>query len=176
MGHRLRSALRLALLTAALAGAGCYGSRSISWTELESLREPVVCRIRYLDQGRPRALRALVTPDLIAADGLECRPCAYQGSSWRIRFSGWPAVYRSGKYWRPETAGGTIEIARASVEDLRLERLDWPLTILGAPLTLPAGLVDFLVDNVEIGFDAVNDRFDAFSRPPETGLDAQRQR
>lgn len=155
----------LAVVALALHSASCYTTRKSSIDSLRRIDEEVTCRIRYDD----RELRARLSPlDVVNDEFIECRPCTHDGSSWRVRFSGWPAVYRSGKYWRNAVAGEPVRIPRERIDSVRVEKLDWPLTIVSSPLSIPVGIIDFLVDNVEIGFDTVDNRHDSSWRSAAT--------
>ncbi len=163
--RKARRAVALAAVCALpLAATACYSTRLVHVESLQRLEEPVTARIGYGGE----VLRVRVDPEMVKEDEIVCRPCAYEASSWRVRFSGWPAVYRSGRSWRNATTPESLTLETDKITSVRVERLDWPLTIISSPINLPAGLIDFLVTHAQIGFDAVNNRFDDFSPQPET--------
>ena len=144
--------------------SSCYSSRTSRLEELQSLDERVVCQIRF-NNGEEQ--RVIVGPENIVNEKtFECYPCRYDSDSWRVRFSGWPAVYSAGRYWRQETIGEMVQFPQKDIARIWIEEVNWPLTLVSSPLNVPAGVIDFIVDNAEISFDALNDRFDTFSRPP----------
>lgn len=157
-----------ALLTLLAVGSGCFSTRQLRLDdiarEMSELEEPVICRF-LLSDGR--TLRAMVNPrEVVGPESIECHPCTHASSSWRVSYAGWPMVYSSGKYWRHELTGDVVQIPGDRIRQIWVEHFDWFRTVVAAPFCLPAGLLDFVARNAELGFDAINDRFDSFSRPP----------
>lgn len=153
------------LLAIATGGSGCYSLHDIRPEALERLEAPAVCHIELHDGT---VTRAVIEPGMVTPEAIRCYPCSFTAQEWATRYSSWPAVYSWGRYWRWEATSSSVVLPRDDVERVSLEDLDWTWTIVSAPLSLPAGAVDFLVDNVQLGFEAVNDRFDTFSAPPAT--------
>lgn len=142
---------------------GCFATRP---TTLESLRQsdrPVVVRIQ---KTGGEVIRGIVSPGDLGPASIRYRPLRYGPSSWVVRFAGWPAVYTSGKILRYEAEGESVEIPAEEVAKIDREEYRWFRTVLSFPLTLPPGIIDFLIHHVRFGFDAVDIREDSFSRPP----------
>ncbi len=161
--RRRLSGLEFALVPA-LSGLlpGCFTTREVRPEALRALDGPAVVRV-HLRGGE--VFRALVDPADTGPDSIRYRPLRYGPRSWVVRCGGWPMVYTAGKYLRYQTEGEKREVPLAEVESLEIERYSWPLTLLSLPLTLPVGILDFLVHSIRFGFEDV-DVSDTFSRTP----------
>ena len=145
---------------------GCYSTRRIGVEDLSRTRNDGTYRLSLSDGIE---LRVRVSPIYAATRAaIGCRRTAFDAANWKIRYGGFPAVYRSGRSWRQEAVGEVVQIPTSEIVSASVEEFDWIRTTLASPILLPAGLVDFIADNAKIGFDAVNDRFDSFSRPPRS--------
>jgi hypothetical protein len=156
-GHNLFAAV----LTFTL--EGCFSTKPLKIEELQQMDRTVAVQIT------PRhgaTFRAQVTPGDLGPATLRYQPLRYGPASWVVRFGGWPIVYTAGKYLRFEPEGDRLEIPLGEVERLRMETSSPWLTFLTLPLTLPVGVVDFLVHHIRFGFDDVDTRFDSFARQP----------
>ena len=151
----------LGLLPALL--GGCFTTRTATLKDLEHLPDLVPARVETRDG---KAIRGLIGPGYLGPASLRLVPLEYGPSSWVVRYGGWPLVYTSGRVLRNEIGGDEVEIPLADVDRVLLESYSWPLTLLTLPLTLPPGLIDFVVHHARFGFDTVDTRFDTYSRPP----------
>ena len=150
----------------ALAGLlpGCFTTREVSPGALRSLDGPAAVRI-VAREGKGETFRALVDPAEIGPESLRYRPLHYGPRSWVVRFGGWPLVYTAGKHLRYVTEGDKLEMPLADAKSVGIERYSWPLTLLSLPLTLPVGILDFIVHTMRFGFEDT-DVSDTMSRTP----------
>jgi len=120
--------------------------------ELRRSTGPVVVRVVPVEGEE---VRGLVDPAKFfeEKDTIRFQRLRYGPSSWTVRYGGWPLVYTSGKYRRYEVLGGTTEMSLNQVKEIYREQYSWGLTLISLPLTLPVGLIDFLVHNATIAFD-----------------------
>ena len=163
---RVRAVVTVWLIACTLA-CSCYSTRRVGVDELSRTRDGGTYRLSLRDETE---LRVRVSPVYAASRAsIGCRRTAFDAASWEIRYGGFPAVYRSGRSWRREAVGEVVQIPTSEIASASVEEFDWILTTVASPILLPAGLVDFIADNAQIGFGAVNDRFDSFSRPPRSG-------
>lgn len=147
----------LALLALLTLMTGCYARRSIVPADLARLEEPVICEVVLEDR---EILRARIEPGGVSPGEIRLKPCVFSGPSWEIRYSGWPAVYSSGKYWRGAHLDEEIVIRTDRIRALYLEQVSWFPTLITLPVTLPPGIVDLLVRSARLSFDGVNTGFD----------------
>jgi hypothetical protein len=161
-GHRA-----FLLLFAFGALSGCYSTREIGVLELQRLGDPVVCRIVQQDGD---LVRVVVNPGDSTPNEILCYRCVYGPASWEVRYSGWPAVYSSGKYWRRESIGELMQIPSHQVDKVLLEELNWTRTVIISPISVPFGALDFLFHNARLGFETLDDRADSFSPPVEGSI------
>ncbi len=145
---------------------GCFSSRAVTPDELRGRRDPVDVQILTSREGW---VRGRVDPMEVGTASIVFRTAVHGPKGWVVRYGGWPIVYTSGRLWRHQIEGDRREIPLGEIRKMLVEEYDWGLTILCSPLTLPVGLVDFLVHHVRFGFEGVDTRFDSFSRPPESG-------
>src|SRR5688572_2070051 len=158
------SGLVFALMMTVLTLGGCFTNRPIRIEELRALDRAAAVRIST--PGR-EPFRALVDPTEIFEETFLYRQLRYGPRSWMVRFGGWPMVYTAGKFLRYQTEGEKRELPRAEVESMTLEQSSWPLTLLSLPVTLPVGILDFLVHSIRFGFQDV-DLTDPLSRTPSS--------
>lgn len=158
--------MALAWVVTCTLACGCYSTRRVGVDELSSVREDGTYRLSLRDGTEVRVRLSPVYT--VNRESIGCRYTAFDAASWEIRYGGFPAVYRAGKSWRQEATGEVVQIRKDKIASASVEELDWILTTVASPILLPAGFVDFLANNIQIGFSAVNDRFDSFSRPPRS--------
>ena len=144
---------------------GCFTTRAATLDDLDRLSDLIPARVETRDG---KEVRGLIGPGYLGPASLRLVPLQYGPSSWVVRYGGWPLVYTSGRVLRNEIGGDEVELPLAEVNRVLLERYSWPLTLLTLPLTLPPGLIDFVVHHARFGFDTVDTRFDTYSRPPAT--------
>ncbi len=149
-----------------LALTGCFSTRAVTPRDLRLHHGPVDIQILTSREGW---VRGRVDPTEVGSASIAFRPTVHESKGWVVRYGGWPIVYTSGRLWRHEVKGELREIPLDEIRMILVEEYDWGLTVLSSPLTLPVGMVDFLVHHVRFGFEGVDTRFDSFSRPPESG-------
>lgn len=153
--------------------SGCYTTGVVSVERLRDLDRPVAVRIirgASMEKAeKDQVVRAMVRPGDVAADSIRYRPLRYGPGSWVVRYGGWPLVYTAGKHLRFEPWGEVREMPLSGVRAILIERHSWGLTVPSLPLTLPVGLIDFLIHHLRFGFEQVDASFDSFSRPPPAG-------
>jgi hypothetical protein len=123
----------------------------------------MVCVLHLRSESAP--LRVWLHPSDLLPDKLRCYPTVHETGQWPVVLSGWPASFSYGKEWREEASPEAIWIALEDVRSIALEELDWPQTLITLPLSIPVGTVDFIVRYGQLGFSAVNNRYDDFSDP-----------
>ncbi len=142
----------LLLLLAFTTSWGCYSRRSIIPEELTKIEEPVICEI-VLDNAK--VVRAQVLPGHASSQKIICQPCVFDGGSWEIQYSGWPAVYSSGKFWRPAHHSEKLEFETKEIRALYREEVSWFPTILTLPVTLPVGIIDAFARHAQLSFEKI---------------------
>lgn len=157
-------AMAITLLSILTGVLGCYSTRTLLPEALGTLDSPVICRLHRHDG---EILRVSVDPRFVTTAEIRCYLCVHDGSSWEVQYSGWPAVFSSGKEWRRAIYSEQLVIPLEEIERVEVEGLSWFRTVATSPVTLPAGFIDFLFRYTRIGFDAVNDRIGTFTSTPE---------
>ena len=157
----------LLLLASSLALCGCFSTRHVDTSVVRAQVEPVICVLQLRDEKTP--LRVWVHPSDILADKMRCYPAVHETGEWPVVLSGWPATFSYGKEWREEASPESVWIELEDVRGIALEELDWPQTLITLPFSLPVGTIDFVVRYGQLGFSAVNNRYDDFSAPHDDG-------
>jgi len=153
------SVTTLFYLVVPLCFTGCFTTKPVTLEKLQDSDEPMVVRI---ESWNGETVRGIIGPGDLLDESLRFQPLRYGPSSWTVRYGGWPIVYTAGKYRRYEVQGESTEIPLKEVGRIYREKFSWGLTLVSSPLTLPVGLIDFVVHHATIGFEKNDSSYYAY--------------